>query len=250
MWCKSTPSGRETKLISLRPPSASWHTDYRDTAYVFIGGLPFDVTEGDIVTIFSQYGEPTWIKLQRDKETGKSKGFAFLKYEDQKSTDLAVDNLGGTTVLGRTLRVDHTRYKRKDGEEEEDAKGNIEFERPKEATPPKDDEERRRRKHKDKPRLMSKEEKELQEIIENHDDEDPMKEYLIAEKRKEITESEEQHRRAKHEHRHRRRHRDRDRSRSGDRDRDSRRDRNRDGERHRERDRESRNRDDSHRRRD
>lgn len=41
-----------------------------------------------------------------------------MKYEDQRSTDLAVDNLGGSVVMGRTLRVDHTRYKKKEGEEE------------------------------------------------------------------------------------------------------------------------------------
>ncbi|KAF1810889.1 hypothetical protein P152DRAFT_372475, partial [Eremomyces bilateralis CBS 781.70] len=98
-------------------PEGSWHADYRDTAYIFIGGLPFEVSEGDIITIFSQYGEPVFINLVRDKETGKSKGFAFLKYEDQRSTDLAVDNMGGAVVLGRTLRVDHTRYKKKDDEE-------------------------------------------------------------------------------------------------------------------------------------
>ena len=90
-------------------PSASWHADYRDTAYIYIGGLPHDLSEGDIITIFSQFGEPTYLNLIRDKESGKSKGFAFLKYEDQRSTDLAVDNLGGATVMGRVLKVDHTR---------------------------------------------------------------------------------------------------------------------------------------------
>lgn len=45
--------------------------------------------------------------MPRDKETGKPKGFAFLMYEDQRSTVLAVDNLNGATVLERVLRVDH-----------------------------------------------------------------------------------------------------------------------------------------------
>ena len=97
---------------------ASWHADYRDTAYIYIGGLPFDLSEGDIIAIFSQYGEPVHVHLIRDKDTGKSKGFAFLKYEDQRSTDLAVDNLSGATVMGRLLRVDHTRYKKKDDRDE------------------------------------------------------------------------------------------------------------------------------------
>lgn len=88
--------------------SASWHAQYKDTAWIFAGNLPFDLTEGDIICIFSQYGEIMNIELIRDKSTGKSKGFAFLQYEDQRSTVLAVDNLNGSKVLDRTLRVDHS----------------------------------------------------------------------------------------------------------------------------------------------
>ena len=49
------------------------------------------------------------VNLPRDKETGKTKGFGFLMYEDQRSTVLAVDNLNGAKVLDRTLRVDHVK---------------------------------------------------------------------------------------------------------------------------------------------
>lgn len=89
--------------------SASWHDEYKDSAYIFIGGLHYDLTEGDVITIFSQYGEVMDVNLPRDKKTGKTKGFGFLMYEDQRSTVLAVDNLNGADVLGRTLRVDHVR---------------------------------------------------------------------------------------------------------------------------------------------
>lgn len=47
--------------------------------------------------------------MPRDKGTGKSKGFAFLMYEDQRSTVLAVDNLNGAKVRNRTLKVDHVK---------------------------------------------------------------------------------------------------------------------------------------------
>ena len=47
--------------------------------------------------------------MPKDKETGKARGFAFIMYEDQRSTVLAVDNLNGAKVLGRTLRVDHVK---------------------------------------------------------------------------------------------------------------------------------------------
>lgn len=161
--------------------------------------MPFDLSEGDIVTIFSQYGEPVHVKLVRDKDTGKSKGFAFLKYEDQRSTDLAVDNLGGATVMGRVLRVDHTRYKRREEEGDEDnvaaltglsEKGSRDNEGD-------TDSERKHRKIRrevdadnsdveEKPRPLLKEERELAELMRDHDDEDPMKEYLIQEKKEEV----------------------------------------------------------------
>lgn len=174
-----------SSLTHCRLPEASWHTDYRDTAYVYIGGLPFELSEGDIVTIFSQYGEPTYINLVRDKETGKSRGFAFLKYEDQRSTDLAVDNLGGTVVMGRTLRVDHARYKKKDDE----AETGIDLTRTLEQGDA--DESRRKRRRtseseSEQERPMIQEERELSKLIQDHDDEDPMKAYLIQEKKEEV----------------------------------------------------------------
>jgi RNA recognition motif-containing protein len=62
------------------------------------------------------------LNMPRDKDTGKTKGFGFLMYEDQRSTILAVDNLNGSKVLEKTLRVDHVKnykqpkVKNEDGE--------------------------------------------------------------------------------------------------------------------------------------
>ncbi|CAM6085015.1 unnamed protein product [Calypogeia fissa] len=99
----------------------SWHEKYKDSAYINIGLLPFDLTEGDLLAIFAQYGEVVDVNLVRDKATGKSRGFAFLAYEDQRSTVLAVDNLNGAQVVGRTIRVDHVaNYKKKVEEDEEE----------------------------------------------------------------------------------------------------------------------------------
>ena len=86
---------------------ASWHQDYRSSAYVFIGGLDPGLTEGDILAVFSQYGEIVDIDLIRNEQTGASLGFCYLAYEDQRSTILAVDNLNGIELLGRTIVVDH-----------------------------------------------------------------------------------------------------------------------------------------------
>jgi len=89
--------------------SGSWHDEYKDSAYVFVGGLPFGLTEGDLITIFSQFGEVIDVNMPRDKETGKTRGFGFVMYEDQRSTVLAVDNLNGGKVIDRTIRVDHVK---------------------------------------------------------------------------------------------------------------------------------------------
>ena len=85
----------------------SWHNMYKDSAWIFIGGISYDLSEGDIIAVFSQYGEIVNINLIRDRKTGKSKGFAFLCYQDQRSTILAVDNLNGIKLLNRIIRVDH-----------------------------------------------------------------------------------------------------------------------------------------------
>jgi len=95
--------------LAFGTSGASWHDEYQDSAYIFVGGLHFDLTEGDVITIFSQYGEIMDINMPRDKETGKTKGFGFIMYEDQRSTILAVDNLNGAKVLEKTLRVDHVK---------------------------------------------------------------------------------------------------------------------------------------------
>ncbi|XP_018583914.1 RNA-binding motif protein, X-linked 2 [Scleropages formosus] len=87
--------------------SVSWHSVYKDSAWIFVGGFPYELTEGDIICVFSQYGEISNINLVRDKKTGKSKGFCFICYEDQRSTILAVDNFNGIKIKGRTIRVDH-----------------------------------------------------------------------------------------------------------------------------------------------
>ena len=71
-----------------------------DSAWVYAGNLAYTLTEGDLITVFSQWGEISNINLVRDKDTGKSKGFCFICYEDQRSTILAVDNFNGMEGWG------------------------------------------------------------------------------------------------------------------------------------------------------
>lgn len=186
----------ELELQKCVPPNASWHTDYRDTAYIHIGGLPFELSEGDILTIFSQYGNPVHLNLAHDKETGKSRGFAFLKYEDQRSCDLAVDNLSGAGVLGRVLGVDHCRYQLKEGEvegipdddvaddagDDTDHEGDARRKKRRRSRSESESEEEERR-------PMLKEEAELAKLLREHDEDDPMKNFLVQEKKDEVAEA-------------------------------------------------------------
>lgn len=151
----------------------------------------------------------------RDKESGKSKGFAFLKYEDQRSTDLAVDNLGGATIMGRVLKVDHTRYKRKDEEEE------LERERAMNEYASRENGDQRERRSDsregsvDSKRPLLPEERELAALIRDHDEDDPMKAFLVQEKKDEVAKAlarlakkeRKSADRRKHHHRHHHRHR-------------------------------------------
>ena len=100
----------KNEMVYLNESSASWHAKYLSSAWVYIGGLSDRLTEGDVICIMSEFGEIEDINLVRETNegsTGKSRGFAFVKYEDSRSCVLAVDNLTGAKVLGRTLCCDH-----------------------------------------------------------------------------------------------------------------------------------------------
>jgi len=95
---------------------ASWHKQYRDSSYIFVGGIKTShpdkendksLTEGDLVTVFSQWGDIYDVHLVRDHHTGKSRGFGFIGYEDARSCALAVDNANGLTLCGNVLTIDH-----------------------------------------------------------------------------------------------------------------------------------------------
>ncbi|KAJ1292899.1 hypothetical protein BS78_01G025700 [Paspalum vaginatum] len=106
----------------MNPLTQVKRTQFKDSTYVLAGGIPFDLTEGDLLTIFA-YDEVFDVNLVRDKGTEKSKGFTFIAYEDQRSTILATENLNVANVLGRIIRVDHvSKYKKEKDEEEQQKK--------------------------------------------------------------------------------------------------------------------------------
>jgi RNA recognition motif-containing protein len=85
----------------------SFHKDFRNNPWIIARNLSYQLSEGDIATMFEQYGTLTALELLRDKETGMSRGTAIMAYEDPRSAVLAVDNFNAVTLLGRQISVDH-----------------------------------------------------------------------------------------------------------------------------------------------
>ncbi|CAK4026085.1 Cleavage stimulation factor subunit 2 tau variant [Lecanosticta acicola] len=82
---------------------------------VFIGNIPYGVSEEQIMDIFGRCGQVVNFRLVYDKETGQPKGFGFLEYTDVDAAASAVRNLNEFDLNGRTLRVDYSNDNRAGG---------------------------------------------------------------------------------------------------------------------------------------
>ncbi|KAI8923150.1 hypothetical protein BC831DRAFT_472403 [Entophlyctis helioformis] len=74
---------------------------------VFVGNIPYDLTETQLIDIFSEVGTVVNFRLVFDRETGKTKGFGFCTYQDAETAASAVRNLNNYDCGGRQLRVDY-----------------------------------------------------------------------------------------------------------------------------------------------
>jgi len=79
---------------------------------LFVGGINFNTTEDLLKELFSKYGEVKQLILIRDRETGKSKGFAFITFCNELDADTAKKELDGATFDGRFIGVKDAREKR------------------------------------------------------------------------------------------------------------------------------------------
>jgi hypothetical protein len=72
---------------------------------IFVAKLDFQTTSEDLQSLFEQYGEVESAKVIMDKETGRSRGFAFVEMPNEEEGLEAISALDGTTVDGRTIAV-------------------------------------------------------------------------------------------------------------------------------------------------
>jgi uncharacterized membrane protein YgcG len=75
------------------------------TMDIYVGNLPYTATEGDVSALFAAYGPVERVKIITDRETGQSKGFAFVTLGDQTQLDAAIEALNNFDYSGRPLRV-------------------------------------------------------------------------------------------------------------------------------------------------
>ena len=72
---------------------------------IYVGNLPYTATEEDVSGLFAAYGPVERVKIITDRETGRSKGFAFVTLGDQSQLNASIEALNGYDFQGRALRV-------------------------------------------------------------------------------------------------------------------------------------------------
>ncbi len=75
---------------------------------IYVGNLPFQATEQDVTALFGQVGAVESVNLITDRDTGRSKGFAFVEMGDEDA-EKAITQLNGTELNGRSLVVNEAR---------------------------------------------------------------------------------------------------------------------------------------------
>jgi cold-inducible RNA-binding protein len=76
---------------------------------IYVGNLSFRTTETDLSNMFGEIGEVESVRIITDRDTGRSKGFAFVEMADDAAAEKAIAQLNGKEVGGRNLTVNEAR---------------------------------------------------------------------------------------------------------------------------------------------
>jgi RNA recognition motif-containing protein len=72
---------------------------------IYVGNLAFNMDESSLNEIFSAFGKVETAKIIMDRDSGRSKGFAFVEMGTESDTQTAIEKLNGMEQLGRAMRV-------------------------------------------------------------------------------------------------------------------------------------------------
>lgn len=76
---------------------------------IYISGLSYNTNEADLNELFAEYGEVSSAKVIMDRETGRSRGFAFVEMPDDTAAQKAIDELNGAEYDHKTISVNVAR---------------------------------------------------------------------------------------------------------------------------------------------
>ncbi len=81
---------------------------------IFVGSLPFKLSDSELRELFEKYGEVSSAKIINDRETGRSKGFGFVEMPDDQQAQKAIDELNGSDLKGRSIVVNQSEERKRD----------------------------------------------------------------------------------------------------------------------------------------
>lgn len=76
---------------------------------LYVGNLPYSVTEQALQTAFSEHGTVETVNLITDRDTGQSKGFGFVEMSTDAEANAAISGLNGTDLEGRAIKVNEAK---------------------------------------------------------------------------------------------------------------------------------------------
>jgi len=79
---------------------------------IYVGNLPFQITENDLQTYFSQAGDVVSVKILKDHQTGNPRGFAFVEMSTRREAQKAVSMLNKRNFMEKELLVKEARVRR------------------------------------------------------------------------------------------------------------------------------------------
>jgi len=82
---------------------------------LYVGNLSYDTTEDELRNLFAQAGTVTSVALIKDRDSGRSKGFAFVEMSNQAEAEKAIQTFNGFTLADRPLKVNAARPKEERG---------------------------------------------------------------------------------------------------------------------------------------
>lgn len=86
---------------------------------IYVGNLPYNATEDEVLQAFSEYGEVASVALIKDKVTGQPRGFGFVEMPDAEEAQNAIEAMNGRSFKNRSLVVNPARPR----EERNDRRG-------------------------------------------------------------------------------------------------------------------------------